>query len=698
MMRPWPVGWRALTILATVSLGGASATALAADASAPPDAPIVFVQLPTGTAAETAPVRDDGMIRNEYGAGGRIVRLDPGGEPRVLTSDFESACEFDVSFDGLRILFAARKTAGEPWGIWEMNADGTGARPIVRGPGNARQPLYLSRLYIYSATDDTPFYPILFVSDAAGTMNECGVGPVTNLYACKLDGSDVRRLTINASNDMDPFLKQDGRVVYAAWQRMDLERGYRGRVALLGIDSDGIDLALFCARPGLRIKQMPCETTDGLVVFVEGDRVPWDGAGTLGCVTLRRHFYDYRPITRGPQGLYHSPSPLPDGMILVSCRPADGRGTHGVYRLNPRTGDASLVYDDPQRHDMHARRLAPRREPDGRSSVIREGHPTGVLFGLNANTTDPAIQKHVPHGLFQRLRVIEGVPVPVGRPDAYVRDADRRSLGGPGSTVYSLPPIVPRRMLGEFPIEDDGSFHIELPADVPVQLQTLDENGMAMQTCGWIWVKPKETRGCIGCHEDPELTPENRFVKAVGKPAVHLTLPPERRRTVEFRRDVMPIVAQRCATADCHGGAAAPRLTDEAVGPFNRAYVSLLAAADAGASRDIDRPVAGKYVRPGSSRRSPLAWLVFGRNTARPWDAEHGVAAALDKTHPPITPALSDDERRTIVEWIDLGAAWSGLPEAPAVTTTPATPTVAPGAAHREPAARAATTQPGGAS
>ena len=42
-------------------------------------------------------------------------------------------------------------------------------------------------------------------------------------------------------------------------------------------------------------------------------------------------------------------------------------------------------------------------------------------------------------------------------------------------------------------------------------VELLDEAGMALRSCGWIWVRNRETRGCIGCHEDGERAPENRF-------------------------------------------------------------------------------------------------------------------------------------------------------------------------------------------
>ncbi|MHC4737089.1 MAG: HzsA-related protein, partial [Planctomycetota bacterium] len=105
---------------------------------------------------------------------------------------------------------------------------------------------------------------------------------------------------------------------------------------------------------------------------------------------------------------------------------------------------------------------------------------------------------------------------------------DERTLG---VSVNGIPPVAQRRVLGEIDIEEDGSFNIEIPANTPIELQTLDAEGMALQSCSWIWAKNHEPRGCIGCHEDGELTPENTLAKSVTRPSIKLTLPPERRRT-----------------------------------------------------------------------------------------------------------------------------------------------------------------------
>lgn len=220
--------------------------------------------------------------------------------------------------------------------------------------------------------------------------------------------------------------------------------------------------------------------------------------------------------------------------------------------------------------------------------------------------------------------------------------------------------MAQRRILGEINIEEDGSFNIEIPANTPIELQTLDAEGMALRSCGWIWAKNHEPRGCIGCHEDGELTPENILPKAVTHPSIKLTLPPERRRTVDFRRDIMPVITQKCIR--CHAKPDSPlRLTEDLSlvgGPgrkacFNQTYENLLVPGNEAGY--------GKYVHPGRARTSPLVWRIFGRDTSRPWDDVRLNEQVL-RMPPATVEALTEDERQAFVEWIDMGALWDGIP------------------------------------
>ena len=59
-----------------------------------------------------------------------------------------------------------------------------------------------------------------------------------------------------------------------------------------------------------------------------------------------------------------------------------GSDSHGVYRLDPATGKTELVFDDPGYHDIQAKIVSARPEPDGRSSVVTEKDRYGKLYCL----------------------------------------------------------------------------------------------------------------------------------------------------------------------------------------------------------------------------------------------------------------------------------------------------------------------------
>lgn len=577
------------------------------------DGAIVLTQLPPDAAREQRPTQSGGMLRVDYGEGARIVLVEPGKKARNLTRGFHSACEPDISFDGTRMLFAGKRKAADPWNVFEMALDGSEIRQVTDDAGDSRNPVYQGRMYVI--TSDLPWDQITFVSTRAGEINEYGNQPSTSLYSCLTDGSSVRRLTFNPSSDFDPTVLPDGRLLFSSWQRSTLEHGPGGRVSLFAVLTDGLDYALFSGDEGRRVKHMPCVTGEGLVVFVEGERVEWDGAGSLASVSMRRNLHSYRPITEPGDGLFVTPSGLTGGGILASRRPPGGEGTHAVVRLDARSGRVETVFDDPAFHDIQAKLVAARPRPDGRASPVSDDRPNGVLYGLNVYESDLAGRGWIEPGQAVRLRVLEGVP------------RSRPSMAAPETTTEP-PPLLPRRFLGQVAVEEDGSFNVEVPANIPIELQLIDDDGVALRSCSWIWVRNRETRGCIGCHEDGERTPENRFVKALEGPSVALTLPPDKRRTVDFGRDVQPIISAKCSTASCHKGG----VTDQAI---------------------------ESSVHPGKARTSRLVWHIFGRDTSRPWDAATAEGAEVDMP-PSVAASLTDDERATLVEWIDLGAPGNG--------------------------------------
>jgi hypothetical protein len=435
----------------------------------------------------------------------RLVLVLPDSTTRLLSGGFHSACDPEVSFDGTRVLFAGKRGAAENWNIYEATLDGGTIRQVTKDAGDCRSPCYQGTLYTLDSP--APWRQISFASNHSRVWNECGSAPLTNLYSCKPDGSSFRRLTFNLSNDADPCLLGDGRLLFASWQRSTLERGPWGYTGLFAVNLDGTDYSLFAEDRGKLRKRMPCATAQGLVVFVESDDEPADGGGTLAAVTVRRPLHSYRPITKPSDGRFRSPAPLPDGRLLVCRRSADGKGEYGVYRLDPVSGQYEPVFRDPNFHTIAAKLVHPRAEPDGRSSNVQENDPLGKLYCLDVYTSDLKPPARVAAGTAKRLRVWEGVPCKIDAPRGPAATA------GVGETAAS-------RLLGEVALEEDGSFNIAVPANTPVQLQLLDDRGRAVRSCAWIWAKNHESRGCIGCHEDGELTPDDRFVKALAKPSV----------------------------------------------------------------------------------------------------------------------------------------------------------------------------------
>ena len=641
--------WGRAPVIALLIILALEATALAQGTGAttgkgPVAWPVVVTQLPVGSSVERQGARSDGMLRADYGDGARLVVVAPDGVVRVVSTGLQSACEADVSWDGKRLLFAGKKAAADPWNVFEVGVDGGGLRQVTHDLGNCRSPRYLSSFY--TITENEPWDQVAFVVTRAGQRNEFGNAAATSLYSSKLDGSFVQRLTYNLSSDYDPTLTRDGRLVFATWHRATLDDGIKGRIALEGVNTDGSDRAAFVPQGGRRIQHMPCATEGGLAVFVEGDSVPWDGSGTLARVELRRPLHTYKPLTGPADGLFHSPSPLPDGRVLVSWRPAAGPGTLGVFRMDLATGQREPVLDDPAYHEMNARAIVPRPRADGRSSVVSEHDPLAEFYCLNLYTTEFKDRSWLSPGTVKAVRVVEGVPS-AGRGVAEE------------TTTGSALALSPRRVLAEVPVKSDGSFHLIVPANTPVQIQALDDRGLALRSCGWIWARSHQAQGCIGCHEDPERTPDNLVPQALYDPGVSVAVKPEQKIAVDFRREVAPIVAARCVP--CHGaGGSVPRLAEvEGNAPDFKSSETVRKLYDAlmAAGPDDAAAGSGKYVHPGQARTSPLIWHVLGRNTARPWDG-NAAAGTVRPIPAGSTGTLKDAEIQALIRWIDLGAAW----------------------------------------
>ena len=201
-------------------------------------------------------------------------------------------------------------------------------------------------------------------------------------------------------------------------------------------------------------KRMPAPTADGLVVFVESDAIGVDGARTAGRrSSQRRPLHTYRSLTGEADGLFRAPSPLPDGRRARGLATGLRRGPLRHLPLRPRDGRAR---EGPRGPGValgagEARRAARRCRTRARASCARTT-PRARLYSIDVEHPGPG-PTSCRRARRRRLRVVEGVAAA----------ADRRA--------------AVRRLLGEVPLAEDGSYQVQVPANTPVQLQLLDADG-----------------------------------------------------------------------------------------------------------------------------------------------------------------------------------------------------------------------------
>ncbi len=561
--------------------------------------------------------------------GGRICTLSPSGDFVVLTPEFGSAAQPSLSFDAKRILFAGKRSQRDKWDIWEMDVDGKNKRRLTSDFGNCLEPAYLATSSITAPDFADKVRWILFTSDQPGAYEQDGPKPARAIYAMNIEpiadrGTVIRRSTFNLSSEYFPTVISDGRVLFTSHQPGGSGHP-NGTFPLLVTNWDGTGLNLFLdAREGGAIRGMACEMPDRTLVFVESEGETRDGCGQLARVSFKRPLHSRESLSKGP-GTYLNPRPVPDGRLLVSY--SDGRQGRGIFLFDFSMGlPGRRVHQDKKWDDVLAIPVVERPEPQGLLSAVVDTDMTADLHCLDVYESDLRDARNLKTGDVKTARLVEGIPIP---------NSAGPMLPLPGQQTASN---VRMRILGEVPVEPDGSFMVRIPADTPFFVQLLDGQGIALETQrGWIWVRRGTSRQCLGCHEDKELAPENRATDALLKISRHVLLQPadQRRAAADFKRAVLPIVRARCKT--CHEGAkpaGGVDLSENQAGSFNRAFVTLRSGASRG------------FVQPGSARKSALIGMFV----------QSAPQSGKKSQHPAV--ALTAEEKKSLVEWVDLGARW----------------------------------------
>jgi hypothetical protein len=176
---------------------------------------------------------------------------------------------------------------------------------------------------------------------------------------------------------------------------------------------------------------------------------------------------------------------------------------HRAERTRPdqRRRDARGAEHGPARSAQRLRHRRPR--PHGRRGADRR-RPARRLHDAIAKTT-PSDPLDTRKQVADIVRIKDPADAAYGcAPARFVRAV--RAVAPPqgmtgmrsaiGETEFEM-----QQILGYAPIEPDGSFKLQVPADTPIALAVVDAEGRAFQThTNWIQVRPGERRTCDGCH------------------------------------------------------------------------------------------------------------------------------------------------------------------------------------------------------
>jgi hypothetical protein len=581
---------------------------------------LVFVQIPaSGFSSPTE--TNEYLPLNTYLEGTRIVLLQKNaGQPMNLTGEFAAACDPDISFDGNTIIFSGQKFPGDLWQIWRMSYDGSQKVRITDEKGDCYAPVHAGNRFYLDDPQPTP--QIIFVGNAHSRAAGPEGGTAASLYATDAEGKTVRRLTFSLDGVFSPDVLPNGRIVFPSLQRGGLD----GVLALMAINNDGTDLMSFYGNhePPYFKRMVHVSTSDDRVYFIESDNPHALSGGDISFVSRRRPLHSYTNLHHEKGGTFLSPSVLPGFGLVASFRSEKKNSVFSIYAIDAESGRRKKeIFAETGWHSVDTQTLSPSSPVKGRSNWLIPGAQTGVFYCLNSYITNLNDGEEIRPGSIRYVRVIEGLSQ---KADSYESGLDSRGVNGD----YRQGTFTPQRILGVAPVEKDGSFHIRVPAEIPITFQLLDDDQMSLRSQqSWSWVMGNENRGCIGCHEDPELSPPNRLVQAVKKPPVELLLPPDQRKTVDFRHQIAPIIESTCAKAGCHIAGQTPSGLI-LLGQENNfeVYRSL-----------TETKERGRYVIAGRARTSPLINHLMGEN-------------------PVHRNLLSPEERLLFVEWIDLGAQW----------------------------------------
>lgn len=409
---------------------------------------------------------------------------------------------------------------------------------------------------------------MIFTSSMCYTSVPCmqGTRRVTNTYRQNKDGS-IRRLTFDQEHNWCPTLMPNGQVLYNRWEYTDVPH-VPGRI-LFTMNPDGTLQRAFYGSNSLwpvsmmYARPIPGSTTKfaaivtghhgvprmgELVLFdVEKGRTEELGAVQRICgapkfVKSRTNKKYFSTLTGDnivdeswPKFLH--PYPLSEDFYLVAAQP-NRYALWGIYLVD-RFDNMILLAED---RNFACFEPIPWKKTD---------RPPMIMDRVDLTQKDATVY-------IQDLYNGQGLPgVPKGtvkKLRLYSYSYHYPENGGQNAIIGVDGPWDVRQVIGTVPVNPDGSALFTVPANTPIAIQPIDENGAALQQMrSWFTGMPGEFVSCIGCHEDQNST------STVSSAAFRTNNNPAKitpwygpMRGFSYEREVQPVLDYYCIA--CHDG------------------------------------------------------------------------------------------------------------------------------------------------
>lgn len=435
------LGMLAMTVALamTVSMGS-----FAPSAEQPPSDDIVVTAAPV--------YRPRAELRGEerFPRGAQLLRIH-NGRAEPLLPEFAASADANVSFDGVMVLFAGRRAAGDPWQVWELTLKSHSLRRVVTTESDAERPLYLPGGRLIWAQRTEHGFEIRSAGDGR---------PGNAQYLNPTAGPGVLALTYIASSAFPTDVLHDGRILFESG--FPLGSGSNPELYLVYADGSGVE-SYRCDHGRARW---------GGKQLASGDVVFTHGASLARFTSPLAH----EVAVAAPQGEYAGAiAETPSGEWAVSFRNS-AAVPFGLVRWKPGGASMRPILSAPGENLVDPVVIAPRTRPNR--------HPSGLHPWNYANLL-------VLDARLSRLGDLKTAPASVRL----------ETLDSTGKVVST----------GRSPVESDGSFFVQAPADRPIRFLLLDERGTVVRReRGWFWARGGEQRICVGCHTGPERAGENR--------------------------------------------------------------------------------------------------------------------------------------------------------------------------------------------